>query len=151
MAKAKSNAKKAAAPSGEPGAGQPDALLAEILAAPDDRAPRLVYADRLIEAGDPRGTFIAQQCLLLDIDPLDERYAPMLASTRRLEAAHARGWVADYVERISRAPSDDSWVSYDRLANARFEGGFLQRIAMRPEHIADEWPRLRSREPIRGI
>lgn len=118
-------------------------MLAEILAAPDDRAPRLVYADRLIEAGDPRGTFIAQQCLLLDIDPLDDRYAPMLASTRRLEAAHGRSWIADHVERTGMYPIE--------VFGPRFDGGFLQRIAMRAEHIAPEWPRLRSREPIRGI
>ena len=36
-------------------------LLAEIYAAPDDDAPRLVYADWLQERGDPRGEFIALQ------------------------------------------------------------------------------------------
>jgi uncharacterized protein (TIGR02996 family) len=37
-------------------------LFAEVLARPDDEAPRLVLADRLIEAGDPRGEFIQLQC-----------------------------------------------------------------------------------------
>lgn len=36
-------------------------LLAEIRAAPDDDAPRSIYADWLIERGDPLGTFIALQ------------------------------------------------------------------------------------------
>jgi uncharacterized protein (TIGR02996 family) len=36
-------------------------LLAEIRAAPDDDAPRSIYADWLIERNDPLGTFIALQ------------------------------------------------------------------------------------------
>ena len=39
-------------------------LFAEVLANPDDDGPRLVLADRLIEAGDPRGEFIQLQCAL---------------------------------------------------------------------------------------
>jgi uncharacterized protein (TIGR02996 family) len=39
-------------------------LLAAVLATPDDDAPRLVYADWLIEQGDPRGEFIQIQCRL---------------------------------------------------------------------------------------
>jgi uncharacterized protein (TIGR02996 family) len=38
-----------------------DALLAAIHAAPDDDAPRAVYADALQQRGDPRGEFIALQ------------------------------------------------------------------------------------------
>ncbi|MCA9669015.1 MAG: TIGR02996 domain-containing protein [Myxococcales bacterium] len=34
----------------------------EIRAAPDDDTPRIVYADRLTEGGDPRGEMIALQC-----------------------------------------------------------------------------------------
>jgi uncharacterized protein (TIGR02996 family) len=37
-------------------------LFAEVLAHPDDEKPRLVLADRLLEAGDPRGEFIQLQC-----------------------------------------------------------------------------------------
>lgn len=40
----------------------PVSLLDAIHAAPDDDRPRLVYADRLMEQGDPRGEFIALQC-----------------------------------------------------------------------------------------
>jgi uncharacterized protein (TIGR02996 family) len=39
-------------------------LLAAVLAAPDDDAPRQVYADWLMERGDPRGEFIALQLKL---------------------------------------------------------------------------------------
>jgi uncharacterized protein (TIGR02996 family) len=39
-------------------------LRAAISASPDDDAPRLVYADWLLERGDPRGEFIQIQCML---------------------------------------------------------------------------------------
>jgi uncharacterized protein (TIGR02996 family) len=41
-----------------------DALIAAIAAAPDDDAPRLVYADWLIERGEAVGELIALQCRL---------------------------------------------------------------------------------------
>jgi len=41
-----------------------DELVAAIVAAPDDDAPRLVYADCLMQRGDPRGELIALQCRL---------------------------------------------------------------------------------------
>ncbi|MBA2538586.1 MAG: TIGR02996 domain-containing protein [Deltaproteobacteria bacterium] len=130
-------------------AGDASSLLAQILATPDDRALRLVYADQLIDAGDPRGTFISQQCTLEELDPLDERYAPMLASTHRLLATHGSVWIGGYDKRaklamIGRDPAGP-------LANAVFRGGFLERIAMAPEDIAKEWPRLRASEPIQGV
>jgi uncharacterized protein (TIGR02996 family) len=39
-----------------------DDLRAAVVASPDDDAPRLVYADWLIERGDPRGELIRLQC-----------------------------------------------------------------------------------------
>jgi uncharacterized protein (TIGR02996 family) len=40
------------------------ALLDDIIAAPDDDAPRLVYADWLLAREDPRGELITVQCEL---------------------------------------------------------------------------------------
>src|SRR5262245_60193175 len=37
-------------------------LFADVVAAPDDDAPRLVYADWLTERGNPRGELIVVQC-----------------------------------------------------------------------------------------
>jgi uncharacterized protein (TIGR02996 family) len=39
-------------------------LLADILAAPDDDAPRIVFADQLLDRGDLRGEFIHLQLVL---------------------------------------------------------------------------------------
>ena len=44
-------------------------FLQQIVAAPEDVEPRLVYADWLEERGDPRGDFIRIQCELAEIDP----------------------------------------------------------------------------------
>ncbi|MEO8705598.1 MAG: TIGR02996 domain-containing protein [Kofleriaceae bacterium] len=126
-------------------------LLVEILAAPDDPGPRMVYADALIEAGDPRGMFIAQQAELDALDVLDDRYAAILASTRRLIGAHGKAWIGEYAKRTKLVAGPHGAYDVDRLLNARFEDGFLRRIAMRPDDIEREWPTLRAREPIRGI
>jgi hypothetical protein len=109
----------------------------------------MVYADALIEAGDPRGTFISQQCMLEDLDPLDQRYAPMLASTHRLIATHGSAWIGGYdkrveIDMVGRNPAGP-------FASAVFAGGFLRRVAMDPSDIAKEWPKLRALGPIEGI
>ena len=60
--------------------------LAAIFAAPDDLSRRLVYADMLSEAGDPRGEFISLQCL----------DAPTAAQKRRASALlgkHGDAWL----------------------------------------------------------
>jgi uncharacterized protein (TIGR02996 family) len=160
MAKAK--AKKTAAPKNpaypakkKPAAKKPAAnkapsvpvggdLLAQIISGPEDRALRLVYADALSDAGDPRGALITQQCALADLDPLDARYAPTLASVNRLIAAHGKQWLGDFRPAI--------WPGLvDRLSNAKFEGGFLKRIAMTTDDIATQWAKLRAREPVKGV
>lgn len=62
------------------------AALAAISAAPDDLSRRLVYADMLSEADDPRGEFISLQCL----------DAPTAAQRRRAAALlgkHGDAWL----------------------------------------------------------
>jgi uncharacterized protein (TIGR02996 family) len=55
-----------------------DALYRAILAAPDDDAPRLVWADWLEENGDPdRAEFVRLQCEWAALDPGDPRRAEL--------------------------------------------------------------------------
>lgn len=121
--------------------------LSAIIDAPDDLALRQVYADQLIEAGDPRGTFIAHQLAQEQLDPLDERYAPMIASSRRLELKHRGAWLADFLKRLKLKNTADAL----RHLNPVFRGGFLERIALSVDQIEEHWPWLREREPIGGI
>lgn len=68
--------------------------LEHIKAAPDDDAPRLVYADQLTERGDARGELITVQCALArGGQPRDERIA-LRRRERGLLERHGKGWAA---------------------------------------------------------
>lgn len=72
-------------------------LIDAIVAAPDDDAPRLVYADWLLQRGDPRGELIQLQSL-----PLERQTADVTARCDELIAEHWYAWlgiVADVLDR----------------------------------------------------
>ena len=74
-------------------------LLAAVQANPDDLAARLVYADALSDAGDPRGELIALQC----------RGANDLASRAReaeLVAAHRDAWLGKLAPILEPSPTE---------------------------------------------
>lgn len=81
-------------------------LLAAIYDAPDDRALRQVYADALLEAGDPRGELIAIQCAGPRADAAARR------RERALLAAHGTAWLGAIAPVVRRR-------------GAAFRGGFL--------------------------
>lgn len=64
--------------------------LADIRARPDDDAPRLVYADWLIEQGDARGELIRVQCQLARA-----KTDALLAEEAALLKKHEKRWLAD--------------------------------------------------------
>jgi uncharacterized protein (TIGR02996 family) len=66
--------------------------LAAVLADPDDLAPRRVYADWLIERGDPRGELINVQCDLALLAPEDPRVSALQLRERRLLKEHKTKW-----------------------------------------------------------
>ena len=69
-------------------------LLAEVLADPEADAPRMVYADWLTQAGDPRGEFIALQ---LERDRLGEGAPAQLAERKaELLKKHKKAWVGEF-------------------------------------------------------
>lgn len=70
-------------------------LLEAVHAAPDDDAPRLVYADHLMERGDPRGELIQLQCELVGIDEDDVRYHRMKRRERTLLKQHGEEWTKE--------------------------------------------------------
>src|SRR5437660_10147305 len=69
-------------------------LLRAVLAAPDDDAPRLIFADWLEERGDPRGPFIRAQCALERLDPADPARADLEEEARSLLERHEAEWAA---------------------------------------------------------
>lgn len=68
-----------------------DALLAAILADPDSDEARRVYADLLVERGDPRGDFIHLE-LALDGRLSIRRRAQLAPQREELYAAHRKRW-----------------------------------------------------------
>lgn len=84
-------------------------LLEAIYASPDDDAPRLVYADALLERGDPRGELIVRQCRGDAASDLVEQFGQL--------------WLGEL------APN---------LTAAAFERGFLHNVVVRDLLVAKE-------------
>lgn len=141
-------------------------LLRAVAAAPDDDAPRLVYADWLEQQGDPRGEFIAVQCALaalagLSGAPLDRR-AALEARERALIGANRRRWLAELDLTASegafrRGFVEDVTLWYSRLLEvhealvpvpAPIRGLHLH---ARPEDAADRIPRLLALPLVDGL
>jgi uncharacterized protein (TIGR02996 family) len=59
-------------------------FLRAILAAPDDAALRLVYADWLDERGDPRGEYLRCRCARAALRPEDPKHAALLRREQEL-------------------------------------------------------------------
>ncbi len=98
-------------------------LLDAVLAAPDDDALRLVYADWLEERGDERADYLWAEIAFLRVDPDDEEALRLawreLCDTRR-------GLDDDWVARVTRilvenCPNDDPETGYDFDCPRRWE------------------------------
>ncbi|MFZ5446105.1 MAG: TIGR02996 domain-containing protein [Myxococcota bacterium] len=88
-------------------AGSRDELLAAILARPDDDGPRLVLADLLLEAGDPRGEFIQLQC------------AGETERSSELLREHGARWLGELSPEVARVEFSRGFVSSIELLDAR--------------------------------
>ncbi|MFT3695597.1 MAG: TIGR02996 domain-containing protein [Kofleriaceae bacterium] len=90
-------------------------LLAAIRANPDDDAPRMLYADALLERGDPRGQYI-QYRLLRQWDP----------DTRQVEDA----WRQELGTKL--------WIEFDRGFPVQLRGSAERLAAVR--HVIARYP-----------
>jgi uncharacterized protein (TIGR02996 family) len=70
-----------------------DELLRAILAAPEEDAPRLAYADWLTQQGDPFGDFIRVQCRLARTEPRRCRNLPLPRRSRGFLAHGNESWL----------------------------------------------------------
>jgi uncharacterized protein (TIGR02996 family) len=93
-------------------------LLAQVLAAPDEDVPRLVYADWLTDQGDPRGDFIHKQIRLAHTDEADPNYSTLYAETERAWLRHSQAWT----------PRVDPWSP---AVVRRARRGFLEEVSLR--------------------
>ncbi len=87
-----------------------DALLAAVLAAPEDDAPRLVYADWLDENGRPeRAQFIRLQVERSRLPRFDPHREVLTRLADRLFDRHGADWVAE-LPRVDGI----TWAEFDR-------------------------------------
>lgn len=94
---------------------QDEAFFADIIANPDDDAPRLIFSDWLTDHGNPRGEFIHVQCLLARAGE-DEPCRPHLeAREGELLNSHQDDWLGPLRPLLCR------W---------KFRRGFLDAVAM---------------------
>jgi uncharacterized protein (TIGR02996 family) len=104
-----------------------DELLAQITAEPRNDEPRRIYADLLVERGDPRGEFVALQLAAAD-SPLDERGARRM---RELEREHARAWLGPLAAIVDKPRFERGFLTRALLGSARTPPGAWQ-IALDP-------------------
>jgi uncharacterized protein (TIGR02996 family) len=100
-------------------------LLAAVLAAPGDDRPRQVYADWLMERGDPRGELVALQC---------QPQTPALAwRVRELLGEHERQWL----DELGLRPGEGALVR-----------GFVEELTLTEERL-EQLPDLGQQAPVR--
>lgn len=95
-----------------------DELLEAVIAAHDDDAPRRVYADRLLEAGEPQGELIHLQCDLAAGGLTREEAVRRRLRERELLATHAARWTAGLSGIVEKA---------------HFARGFVDEVCVSPE------------------
>jgi len=145
-----------------------DAFLAAIAAAPEDDAPRLVYADWLEENGDPEhAEFIRVQCEIellrrrpdtdeaayqratvaghldspvpSDFSPSMHRFAALARRERRIVRAHKDRWIG---------PLSDLEEDYDSYLSVTFRRGFVDEVAMTTAAFLDAGEAVRDLCPL---
>lgn len=115
-----------------------DALLRAIIEAPDDDAPRLVYADWLDENGDPaRAEFIRVQCDMHGMPNPDDRWNQLLRRSEALLHRNRKRW-----RRELPGPRAIWWSD-------RYTRGFLQNgTADRWSSLGKLWQKIYSATPL---
>jgi len=106
-------------------------LLEQVVANPRDTDARAVYADALIQDGDPRGTFITLQAAMLGRLSPDRREAA-LHQSRALFKEHEAKWLA----------TTKGW------AQVRMRGGFVHAIRAKAADFLKHGEALVAAEPV---
>lgn len=113
-----------------------------VLAAPDDDAPRLVFADHLTGEGDPRGEFIALQCRLA-ATPDDDARRKLRIAENKLLAAHEAEWTADFFAVAKSTPF--------RKVKVVFHRGFLEEATLPIDALDDLEPLFQAAPLLRRL
>jgi uncharacterized protein (TIGR02996 family) len=115
-----------------------EAILSAILEAPDDDAPRLVYADWLEEHGDEaRADFIRVQLELARVPDYEPGWIELRRREQALLAEHGQGWRQEVA----------GWAR----PGAVFRRGFVGEVWCTASELLKGGSGLFRRAPVRGI
>jgi uncharacterized protein (TIGR02996 family) len=113
-------------------------LLQGILDAPEDDAPRLVFADWLDDEGEPdRAEFIRTQIRLASTAGDDPNYEEFRKRAGQLLSCHFTEWVKEV----------PGWARHD----VKFARGFIRDVVCTATSFARRGARLFENAPVRGI
>lgn len=133
-----------------------EAFLQAIREAPDDDAPRLIYADWLEEHGQTdRAEFIRIQCRRFGISDMDPNAPGLQARAEELLRDNWDAWVGPLRELARRmhAWRSERWMyeAYhpDRLRH--FRRGFVETIAVEAEGFLEHANELLALVPLREL
>jgi uncharacterized protein (TIGR02996 family) len=115
------------------------ALIAAIRAAPDEDAPRLIFADWLDEQGSEanaaRAEFIRLQIARANLPPDDPQHSPMQARELRLLKRYGPAWCG----------------SHFLFRKVRFRRGFIEYVHLHLQHFQHHRRQILALEPIRDV
>lgn len=125
-----------------------DALLAAILAHPDEDAPRLMYADAIEEDAPERAEFIRVQvelwrrgCRVEDHELFSPEELPIINELKRRERELWESRARDWLSRSWHVPSEPN----------RFERGFLAEIAVGADQWLTRADAILTQHPLRKV
>jgi uncharacterized protein (TIGR02996 family) len=114
-----------------------EAYLQDIVAHPDDDAPRLVYADWLDDRGDAdRAEFIRVQCELARMDEADPRWDGLKEREKRASRSFRKEWLGGVEGLVQK------W---------QFRRGLLDSAGVRPKDLVASGEELFRRVPLRHV
>jgi uncharacterized protein (TIGR02996 family) len=115
-----------------------DAFLSAVIEAPDEDAPRLVYADWLDENGQAeRAELIRVQCELARTEPWTPRHAELSARQKTLlSPANVEAWAVP--------------LGFHPYPN-NFHRGFVERDCFAPSRFLELAPAVFDRAPLRQV
>jgi uncharacterized protein (TIGR02996 family) len=111
-------------------------LLAAVIAAPEDDAPRLAYAAWLTAQGNPRGEYIEAQVRLARLRPNPQRRKELAERVSELDASMKKELAAEAKKLAQR------W---------EIRRGFIEELRADAGKLLQDWQPLFAAHPIRGL
>ena len=119
-------------------------FLAQILAEPDEEAPRMIYADWLEELGDPRGEFIRLQCQRAHLPVNHPEQLGMIHRQQELIKEHGE-------ERLGGSLPKEVQAMHKSIRKIRTHRGFVEKISLTARQYARFAERILKLIPLRAV